>query len=65
MIFNLGNKNKKLAEISLNDFDDVQIAQADMDRFFNIVYDINVLMSKGTIKGKIRKNIKEKLSKIL
>ena len=65
MIFNLGNRNKKLAEISLNDFDDAQISQADMDRFFDIVYDINVLMSKGTIKEKIRKNIKEKLSKIL
>lgn len=65
MIFNLGNKNKKLAEISLNEFDDAQITQDEMDRFFDIVYDINVLMSKGTIKEKIRKNIKEKLSKIL
>ena len=65
MIFNLGNKNKKLVEISLNEFDDAQITQDEMDRFFDIVYDINVLMSKGTIKEKIRKNIKEKLSKIL
>lgn len=65
MIFNLGNKNKKLAEISLNDFDDAQITQADMDHFFDIVYDINVLMGKGTVKGKIRENIKKKLSKIL
>lgn len=65
MIFNLGNRNKKLAEISLNDFDDAQISQTDMDRFFDIVYDINVLMSKGTVKGKIRENIKKKLSKIL
>lgn len=65
MIFNLGNKNKKLAEISLNDFNDAQITQAEMDHFLDIVNDINVLMSKGTVKGKIRENIKKKLSKIL
>lgn len=65
MIFNLGNKNKKLVEISLNDFDDAQITQADMNRLFGIVDNINELMGKGTVKGKIRENIKKKLSKIL
>lgn len=62
---NLENRNKKLEKISINGFNNVQVTQAEMDHLLNIVDDINILMGKGTVKGKIRKSIKEKFNKIL
>ena len=62
---NLENRNKKLEKISINDFNTVQVTQAEIDHLLNIVDDVTILLGKGTGKGKIRKSIKEKFNKIL
>ena len=66
LTWNVEPRNKEPVHISINDFDDVQVTQAELDHLYNILDDISELtLGRVTPKGKVRKDIKEKFNKIL